>query len=275
MASMSEMPSNQPQASADLVSSDATSPTSHHATHAVLNTKELLCGIIIRLPFEDIVVATGVCKTWREVLKDNVAIQQALFLTPTEITDIVSETECLSMSLEDIPRDQYCIIAKFNSRFVDLWMRTKSADGTGSGVTRFIPQPQRTLLSHPSGLWRDMFVTQPPIKAFFLRTGNTEFKCFRCETGIKMGELYDAYESLFPPGRIGTLVDAERFISVDEPYFFHNGRWEVRDGKVSRQTRPRLIDLEYDDSVDERDPHFYWDSREEFRSDHDDSDDDS
>ena len=39
------------------------SPKSNQAARAVLNTNELLCDIIIHLPFEDVVNATKVCKT--------------------------------------------------------------------------------------------------------------------------------------------------------------------------------------------------------------------
>jgi hypothetical protein len=61
MAPTSETPSDQPQASANLATSIMASPTSHQAAHAVFNTNELLCDIIVRLPLEDIFHATGVC----------------------------------------------------------------------------------------------------------------------------------------------------------------------------------------------------------------------
>jgi hypothetical protein len=48
---------------------------SHHAAHAVLNTNELLCNIVVCLPFEDVVNAANVCQTWRRALMDNIAIR--------------------------------------------------------------------------------------------------------------------------------------------------------------------------------------------------------
>lgn len=44
------------------------SPRWHRAAHAVLSTNELLCNIIARLPLQDIVAATGICKAWRNAV---------------------------------------------------------------------------------------------------------------------------------------------------------------------------------------------------------------
>ena len=89
---------------------------SYRAAHAVLNTHELLYDILVRLPVIDLVVATGVCRTWHR-LKDNVEIQQALFLVPMEVGDIMANTGlCLSMRLEDIHRDKYVLYCRRDSR---------------------------------------------------------------------------------------------------------------------------------------------------------------
>lgn len=89
---------------------------SYKAAHAVLNTHELLHDILVRLPVIDLVVATGVCRTWHR-LKDNVEIQQALFLVPMEVGDIMANTGlCLSMRLEDIHRDKYVLYCRRDSR---------------------------------------------------------------------------------------------------------------------------------------------------------------
>lgn len=45
-------------------STNMASITSYHAAHAVFGTNELLCDIVGRLPLKDIVIITGICKTW-------------------------------------------------------------------------------------------------------------------------------------------------------------------------------------------------------------------
>jgi hypothetical protein len=75
--------------------------SSYKAAHAVVNTHELPHDIIVRLPVKDLVVATGVCRTWHK-LKDSLAIQQALFLAPAKIRDITCKKPCLSKRIEDL-----------------------------------------------------------------------------------------------------------------------------------------------------------------------------
>src|SRR4051812_23246071 len=103
MAATSKTPLSQLQASTD--GPNMASPNPYQAANAVFGTNELLCGIIVQLPLKDIVAATGVCQTWRKALKDNVAIQQPLFIAPGEVSDISPQVACLSMTLEDIPHD--------------------------------------------------------------------------------------------------------------------------------------------------------------------------
>jgi hypothetical protein len=90
MKSTSEQPANtQP-------STSMASPNSNSAAHAVFATHELLCDIIGLLPMGDIVIATGVCTTWRNALAANIIIQQALYLAPVETREIVTTTDHLS-----------------------------------------------------------------------------------------------------------------------------------------------------------------------------------
>jgi hypothetical protein len=195
------------------------SPTSHHAAHAVLNTNELLCNIIIRLPMDDIVVATGVSKSWRKALKENVAIQQAMFLTPVDVRDIMSEVDCLSMNIEDIPRDQLILIEKIHSRFFDFWECSMSAGSRGVSDSF-----QRSFTKHSSGLWRDMFATQPPIRTFTVEI-EWKKKEYNCETGVKMGELYDFCQSLLElqPTVVGADVAPEGFDKRSHPHRSQGG----------------------------------------------------
>jgi hypothetical protein len=219
------------------------------AAHAVLNTNELLCDIIVRLPFKDIFNATGVCQTWRKALKDNVAIRQAMFLDPVGVTDITSEMDCLSMKVEDIPRDQFSVIGEIHSFVPHKWEERNLFDDRCS---------TQSLSKRPFGVWADMFVTQPPVKTFniILRLASPvehlpdiDF-LFTCETGVKMGALHDFARSKFLSSdkAVTTRVVPKNFIEGKLSRDRIGGRWEVRDGKVCRQTQLRLAELPDPDS---------------------------
>jgi len=134
------------------------SSTSYQAAHAVFGTNELLCDIIGRLPLKKIVIITGVCKTWRKAILNNVAIQQTLFLAPAAIRDIKSGMECFFMRLEDIPRDQYTIVAEFHSQAKKRWNCEEP-----NGIEPIFNTLQSGL--SPLGVWQNMFITQPPSKS--------------------------------------------------------------------------------------------------------------
>jgi hypothetical protein len=236
------------------------STKSHQAAHAVLNTNELLCGIVVCLPFEDVVNATNVCQTWRKALKDNLAIRQAMFLSPVDISDILSEVDCLSMNVKDIPRDKYIVVGEVHSYVPTGWTPKTIFDAPEYG-----PMSKR-----PFGVWADMFVTQPPSKTFSVTLGLEnhdlihpylpELKLdFTCETGVKMGELYDFCRSSYEAhGRFQVDTDVAPESVTQEKYAKDRigGRWEVRDGKVCRQTQPRLAELPDKDTNDEEED---WD----------------
>ena len=190
------------------------STKSHQAAHAVLNTNELLCGIVICLPFEDVVNATNVCQTWRKALKDNLAIRQAMFLSPVDIRDVLSEVDCLSMNVKDIPRDKYIVVGEVHSHVPTGWTPKTIFDAPEYG-----PMPKRSF-----GVWADMFVTQPPSKTFsitpcpenhdYMEPWLRDLKLdFTCETGVKMGELHDFCRSSYEAhGRlVYTTVAPESF----------------------------------------------------------------
>ena len=219
----------------------ATSPP-QPAAHAVLNTNELLCDIITRLKFKDVFAATAVCQTWRKALKDNLAIQQALFLALVEVRDILSEVDCLSMSLEDIPRNKYTIVGERHTHLPDTWT-------AGSPIYDYELR-QMPIFKRPFGVWADMFVTQPPIKTVTVsmrlpwvrlyKALRDEQVDFECDTGVKLGGLHEFCRSLLQSNPKANRVSLSyRF--EEKGYF---GRWEVRNGKVVRQTRPRFIEIQ-------------------------------
>jgi hypothetical protein len=237
------------------------STKSHHAAHAVLNTNELLCNIVVCLPFEDVVNAANVCQTWRRALMDNVAIRQAMFLSPVDISDILSEVDCLFMNVKDIARDKYTVVGDAHSHVPTGWTPKTIFDAPEYG-----PMSKR-----PFGVWAEMFVTQSPSRTFsitlclenhdpkqpYLQTLKLDFTC---ETGVKMGELHNfcrsSYESHDGVHVVDTEVAPESFTQEKYAKDRIGGRWEVRDGKVCRQTQPRLAELpDQEASSDEED----WD----------------
>jgi hypothetical protein len=240
----------------------------YEAAHAVLNTNELICEIIGRLPLEDIVVTTGVCRTWRNALKGSVAIQQALFLVPANIQEITTTTKCLSMRIEDIPRRQYAIIGEPHPWTARICGRMY-ASVTPSWSRDYGSTDEPMLdVEHPAGNWREMFITQPPIKALELSlfvkpkftqthpnpyiSSHKEHVPYNRAEGIKLGPLYDfialtlqAWDNhnhsvvtmIVPDGFF-----SKRSFSVTSRY---NRWWEVRNGKVHRRIQPpnNMIDI--------------------------------
>lgn len=236
----------------------ANPPRFFEAAHAVLSTNELLCEIIGRPPLEDVVVTTGVCRTWRNALKASVAIQQALFLIPAGIQEITTTTKCLSMRVEDIPRKQYAVIGEPHPWTARICGKL-SARGHQTTIHMLV-------FGHPAGTWREMFITQPPTKALELsfygsvvprpKTPDGYISCYKkyvpynCAEGIKLGPLHDfielALQGRAMPSFATMLVPngffAKRSFSVSSRY---NRWWQVHNGEVHRRIQPpnNVIDI--------------------------------
>jgi hypothetical protein len=245
---------NDPSSRLAQSSTSATPLTSHEAAYAVLNTNELLCEIIGRLPLHDIVNTTGVCRAWRNALKASVAIQQAMFLTPADVQEITTTTKCLSLRVSDIPvhsmpssQNQIrtlpgSVVRCMGSRA--LWARTMKFQYENAPLQKF---------DHPHGTWRNMFLTQPPVKILqvTLWAGRSLFRrSFSCDEGITLGKLHAFNVSTLHGNRRPFVVTSstpqgwfpERSLSVKDRF---NRWWEVRKGKVHRRIEPpnNLIDV--------------------------------
>ena len=221
--------------------------SSHKATHAILNTHELLHDILARLPVKDIVVATGVCQTWHK-LKDNVAIQKAMFLSPVDISDIETDTDlCLSTRLEDIFRGQYSVVGKTHDALAAFSSGDKVfLSEKGVHYTTFLQNfRSKPLFQHPLGCWRDMFTSQPPttvVSIALLPFGSpcSKKEYFECNTGVKMGELADFCDIVLRLNgwSSGCRAEPEGFVDLeDHQDLVRGGRWDVREGKIYRQTQ--------------------------------------
>lgn len=219
---------------------DKLSLTSHQAAHAVLFTNELLCDIVARLPFRDIVSVTAVCKTWRGALKEDPHVQEALFLKPMEVREVLCDNHLLNDLERPISLDDCTVICKLHP-FADKILG-KVLVGKGS---RFPSQPFPNI-EHPDGTWREMFITQPPSTKLRVCDGramfNYDFPFVEVPrtTGVTFGEIYDFLKPKQPHlAQAFTVTIAVRGYADednmprDRPF---TSRCKVRDGEVCRPT---------------------------------------
>jgi hypothetical protein len=170
--------------------SDKISPTSHHqAAHAVLFTNELLCDIVARLPVQDIVVATGICKFWRTALSGNERIQTAMFLKPAEIQEAMVQDYLAYCLTRPIPLDRCFVIGEVHPSLA------KICGSVAVGEDNLFRQESQPFpqFPHHNGTWRDMFISQPPCKRLTVTIDELKgpYRHLENSAGIKLGELYD------------------------------------------------------------------------------------
>lgn len=172
--------------------------TSQQAAHAVLFTNELLCDIVGRLPFKDIISATGICKFWREALQSNQHIQEALFLEPAEIREVICQNHRLNDLEHSISIDSCMVLCKTHPYLDEIICDEVQVPKRWSH-----PLGELIKFEHPSGTWRKMFITQPPCKKVTVEIETPRnYKLAKCarSTGVKFGELYDLIHSIHPHG---------------------------------------------------------------------------
>jgi hypothetical protein len=210
------LPLTTPSMAASASDPPSSEPQFYEAAHAVLNTNELLCEIISRLPLQDIIAATGVCKTWHFALKASrttLAVKQALFLLPTSIRQITTTTKDIPKRVEDIPRKPhgvYAVVGEVNPFFARMCNPLFSVNA--DYVSQFQTMSQRRNFEHPAGHWREMLITQPPTSHVSVSLcPNSMFSnsrpwmhvlpdreqsdSLRCDEGLPMGQVYDLIES--------------------------------------------------------------------------------
>lgn len=223
---------------------DVASPTPYSATHRVLSTTELLCNIAAHLPLKDMLTAAAVCRDWRGALAADPTIQQALFLKPRKICEVIANNHHILNLERQIPIQECTIIGELNP-----WV----SGICGPINLRYSTYPSVNLhFLHRGGLWREMFVSQPPCKAIavsihsFALRGHTQDVELQQEAGIRMGELFDfVHEQMrYYPECRGSVSHVKKFSTEeyarDAPYA--TTRCEVRNGEVCRPaeltTRP-------------------------------------
>lgn len=222
---------------------EAAFPTPSSAAHRVLSTTRLLCNITAHLPLEQVFAAAVVCREWRKTLAADLATQQALFLKPREVREVIAPDRYILDLEHPIPIDECTIIGEFNPWVYDICGCVQ----LGNSLHLFVNLESL----HIGGLWREMFVTQPPCKTITISMysqldGNISHNSdLSCEAGIKMGELFDFIDKemrLHPECRgsgsyVKNFDTGER--ARDLPWA--TTRCEVRNGEVYRP--PQLSKL--------------------------------
>lgn len=204
---------------------ESPSPRWHRAAHAALSTNGLLCSIIAHLPLEDVIAATGICRSWRDAIAADTTLQQVMFLKPVELSEVLVETRQLLALAESetISIDECAVVGRLNPFAEKLCGSIKFR----AAQSRKLPLPDHRWWGcdreppavfgdpHPKGIWRSMFITQPPctrvhVEIFELRiediygrskgndgtmtvveqvNGDDGFNLER-GNGVKLGDLY-------------------------------------------------------------------------------------
>ncbi|GAB7323513.1 hypothetical protein MBLNU13_g07029t2 [Cladosporium sp. NU13] len=209
------------------------SPRFHRAAHAVLSINELLCNIIAHLPLEDIAAATGICRSWHKVIAADTTLQQAMFLKPVELSHVlVGSRKILALGeSETISIDKCNVVGRLNPF-------AKKVVGVGP-----LKEPPALFGGlHLNGIWRDMFITQPPcirvhMEIYQLRLEVDEGFDLEWGDGVKLGNLYDyIYYNLFE-GTLSVRTTVRKYVTETTnlpdrtPCIVRNGSWENRDGE--------------------------------------------
>jgi hypothetical protein len=241
--------------------------TSNQAAHAVLSTKELLYDIVARLPFRDMVSVTGVCKSWRSTLKEDQHIQQALFLKPMEVRDVL----CDNILLNDLERPMLIEDGQVVSQLHPYLPRIcGDFEPTREGLWCL----EVSKKSHyPDVTWRAMFITQPPCKLVTVKhhtIHGTERFTYERDTGVTLGELHDYIHAKRPGDRLISHAwitipgyTAECSVLFRRPF---TSKCKVRAGEVCRPAdlplRVAYSDTDSSDGshVDDEDDDDHWDS---------------
>jgi hypothetical protein len=247
---------------------EGSSPKWHRAAHAVLSTNELLCNIIAHLPLKDIVAATGICKSWCNAMAADLAVQQALFLKPVELSEVLVETRQLLAlgESETVNIDRCTVVGRLNPLAEKMCGSIKFR----AAQSHVLPLPRYCWLGcdreppavfgdlHPKGIWRGMFVTQPPcirvhVKIYELRTEdlcgvygypdqatqtvvqevNEELNLLERSDGVKLGDLYDYLHGYhWPYAKHSVRTTIRKYVS-EQTNLPDRTSCVVRNGQVS------------------------------------------
>jgi hypothetical protein len=207
------------------------------AAHRVLFTTKLLCNITAHLPPKCVLAATAVCRHWRRTLAADPTTQQALFLDPREVREVIAPDRYILDLEHPIPIEECTVIGEVNPWAHDICGCTQLGSSLHPSVNlEFL---------HIGGLWREMFVTQPPCKTITVKVysqpdgGISHLLDLSRETGIKMGELFDFIdeEMRYHPECGGSWSYVKRFDTGEHARELPWARCKVRNGEVCRPSQ--------------------------------------
>jgi hypothetical protein len=242
---------------------------SYEAAHAVLFTNELLCDIVARLPLQDVVATTGVCRFWRDALRPNPQVREALFLTPIEVREVMVSDFDICNNTDPIPIDACFLIGAMHPSL----RRICGTFHCGEDVKAVMRPGIFPNFEHPDGIWREMLISQPPCKTVLVTVttvnpGDGDIRelelHLRNDTGVKMGKLYDLIRSKLSGDVQGSKFRVY-FVTEDNMDFFETWaiKCQVRDGEVRRPAKLPIRDdlgaseLAYYDSDSDHSDSYY------------------
>lgn len=174
------------------------------AIEKVLTNYELLEHIFSHLELIDLMRIQQVCQNWHVLASRSQLLQQRLYLqavdkktTPTSKSAHFNEDQCSSpgANVDYIPHPLFSNVFVFRSR--------------SSWSLHFLPSDLARLLSLRGMRWRDMFITQPPVRKLFVRVNlNTwaavDSTSVSNSNGVKLGGVMRAINEVLV--RNGVLV---------------------------------------------------------------------
>jgi hypothetical protein len=163
-----------------------------NAVAQVLNTTELLELILSHLPPTSLYLSRNACTHWFSLIATSPSLKSSLWFhspTPAKLPNIdyVPRRSSPQFELNPILQD----LNIFQSRHTE-WDDCNRRHWFAS-----ITFPPRWLTRN--AYWREMQITEPPIKRVFLRSSWLD-KYVECETGVTAGMLSDLLE--FQVGRL-------------------------------------------------------------------------
>lgn len=183
------------------------------ATARVLVLPELLSIIFTSLDFKELIRANHVCQAWKATITEDAGAQETLFLRTKPITRVIDPGQGSSRFARDpdrAPAD--CdIIVQVNPLLGVLQHDLDPEDGDPYAdlisLDWKVRRPRQLFLD-TRGMWRSMFVTQPPCKEF--KPMKTAFGGFTREALFDLGMIIPDDDDVVRDEdgvRLGMVVD--------------------------------------------------------------------
>ncbi|KAF2815063.1 uncharacterized protein BDZ99DRAFT_189889 [Mytilinidion resinicola] len=169
------------------------------ATSRVLSTTELLEHILLHLPPPSLLFAQRICTTWRSLIQRSLPLQRALFLAPTAQPLLVSSDPPYTLPPVN-PFLKSAFAGHIDRHSKPMRWVTAQGEHCIVFVVRVVSAEWPDAFKYPEASWRQMLLTQPPVKAASVmdfsgvglavgpRRGVAHFEA-RNEEGVRMMEV--------------------------------------------------------------------------------------